>query len=213
MNRKIQLPNKKELKRLYYDESGSISYLIMYCTLLSNDEDNVLYLSSMMTLSSKLSMLSKFSAKGSTINREEYLELFQFIKSKEEIQQIVNDNVETCWNIEGIKSDKLADYYLDIYNNVVNYLACLFSQERFKKDWIASYPLSCVLDFIINNKGNVPDYNKDRAFFDNDDLCQCYYPEEWAGEFCIPLSCDMDLILMCDIDNDILLNLKKRGAK
>ncbi len=209
MDRKIQLPNKKELKRLYYDESGSISYLIMYCTLLSNDEDNDLYLGSMMTLSSKLSMLSKFCAKGSTISKAEYLELFQFIKSKEEIQQIVNNSVDTCWNIEGIKSDKLADFYFDIYNNVVNYLACLFSQERFKEDWIASYPLSCVLDYIFNCKGDVSDYDKSSHFYDNDDLCQCYYPEEWSEDFCIPLSCDMDLVAVCDIDNEYIKMIKQ----
>ncbi len=209
MERKLSLTSKKELIRLFEDESGLISYLIMYCILISTGENNDIYLGSMMTLSSRLSLLSKFCTKDEKISRSEYREALNFIKNKEELQNIIENDDDTCWEIGGIEKSKLAEFYYSVYFRIIDYLSSLFSQDRFQEDIIAAYPLACVLDYIIQCKENIPDFDKDAVFYSNDDLCQEYYPAEWSNDFCIPLSCNMDLVLMCDIDNELLLNLKR----
>jgi len=208
MERKLSLTNKNELIRLFEDESGLISYLIMYCILLSLDENNDLYLGSMMTLSSRLSLLSKFGVKEEKISRKEYYDALNFIKNKEELRNIIENDDDICWEISDIDKDKLAEFYYSTYCKIIDYLASLFNQERFQEDIIAAYPLACVLDYIIQCKESLPYFDKDAVFYGNDDLCQEYYPAEWSNDFCIPLSCIMDPVLTCDIDNEYLKTLK-----
>jgi len=208
MERKLSLTSKKELIRLFEDESGLISYLIMYCTLLSTDKKNDVYLGSMMTLSSRLSLLSKFCSKNEKISRNEYRKALDFIKNKEELQNIIENDDDTRWEIDDIEKSKMAEFYYSVYCRIIVYLACLFSQDRFQKDIISAYPLACVLDYIIQCKESLPYFDKDAVFYGNDDLCQEYYPAEWSNDFCIPLSCIMDPVLTCDIDNEYLKTLK-----
>ena len=203
---KYALLSRNELLKLFSDESASISYLIMCCFLLSTDVKNNIYLESMIALTSKLSMLSKFSAKGKRISRQEYRDALTVITSKEEMQQIIDNDTYTNWEIEGISSEKLAEHYYSIYNKVIDYLSCLFSQDRFQEDYISVYPLSCVLNYIFGCSESIPDFDESSPFFDNDDLCQMYYPAEWSDDFCIPLSCEMDDTMICDVGNEYLMN-------
>lgn len=209
MERKLSLTSKNELIRLFENESGLISYLIMYCILLSTDKNNNIYPGSMMTLSSRLSLLSKFGVKEEKVSRKNYYDALNFIKNKEELHNIIEKDDDVCWEISGIEKDKLAEFYYSIYCRIIDYLSSLFSQYRFQGDVIAVYPLACVLDYIIQCKGNLPDFDKNAVFYNNEDLCQEYYPAEWSDDFCIPLSCNMDPVLMCDVDNELLVNLKR----
>ena len=208
---KYALSNRNQLLKLFSDESASISYLVMYCFLLSTDAENDTYLGSMMALTSKLSILSRFFAEGKRISRQEYHDALTVIKNKEEMQKIIDNESGINWEIEGISSDELAEYYYPIYSKVIDYLSWLFSQEKFQEEYIAVYPLACVLDYIFVYGEFFPDCDISSPFFDGDEIFGIYYPAEWSDDFCMPFSCDMNDTMICDVCNDYLIYVMKKG--
>ena len=203
--------NKKEILRIIHCESGSITYLILYCFLLSQDKNNEYYLTSLMCLTSKISLLSKLSI-GRHLSRKDYSDILTFIKSKDEISQILTNDDEVNWEVNAKGSDRMIERFYTVYSVTVEYLVDLFCQDKFHKTWIAAYPLAVVLDYIFLNRGNVPDYDKEKPFY-NDDLFNAYYPIEWSDNLCIPLSCGLDVISICDHDNEYMLSLLNKQYK
>ena len=137
MENKILLKNKDEFIRMLKEESGDISHYILYSILLSFDEQNPTYLASMMTLTTKLAMLSKFTANELPVSRKEYHEAFKFFKSENDIFLFISHDNDINWTIDfiGNKKDKeLAEFYYHIYSKAIDYMAGLFSQERFIND-------------------------------------------------------------------------------
>ncbi|MBR2788852.1 MAG: hypothetical protein IKD94_06775, partial [Erysipelotrichaceae bacterium] len=92
MENKILLKNKSEFIRMLKEESGNISHYILYSILLSLDDNNPAYVSSMMALTSKLAMFSKFTADGLTMSREEYHDAFEFFKSENDIYRFISND-------------------------------------------------------------------------------------------------------------------------
>ena len=203
--------NKKDVLNIIHSESGSISFLILYCFLLSQDKNNEYYLTSLMCLTSKISLLSKLSI-GRQLSRKDYSDILTFIKSKDEISQILTNDDEVNWEVNAKGTDRMIERFYTVYSVTVGYLADLFCQDKFQKTWIAAYPLAVVLDYIFLNRGNVPDYDKEKPFY-NDDLFKAYYPIEWSDNLCIPLSCSLDVISICDHDNEYMLSLLNKQYK
>lgn len=57
----IKVKNKEEYLLAIKENAGSISYLILYCALLSTDEDNDFYYGMLMALCTRICMLSYLS--------------------------------------------------------------------------------------------------------------------------------------------------------
>ena len=188
--------NKKEYLDLFKNNSGAISYMILYCSLLVNDDDISFYYAILMSLCTKICTLSYIHCE-EEVKEKDYRKCLKLINNNSQIKNFLDTPDLINWKIENLSRNKTEKYYQGIYNCVITYLCKLFCQKRFKEDHLATYPLSCALNTIYKSKGKLPqlktnDFSGKNGFTEYWESFNDYCPLEWKNIFIIPDGFDQD---------------------
>ena len=222
---KIKVKNKEEYLKAFRENAGPISYLILYCALLATDEDNDFYYGMLMTLCTRICMLSYLSC-DEEIERKEFYSAINLVHRQSQISNLIHGKRTLVnWSIENLSDEETEQLYFNIYRCSIDYLSKLFCQMKVNKEGtIWAHPLTCVLNQIFLKKGNLPiiDLN---AFCEkrDPDPVPCipdaftpnYIPKEWEDKFEFPIDYfDLDTAYEIDIGTASFRELiKKRRDK
>ena len=221
---KIKVISKEEYMKAFKENAGSISYLILYCALLSTDVDNDFYIGMLMTLCTRTCMLSYLSC-DEDVEWKEYFSTINLVHRQSQISNLIHGKRTLVnWSIKNLSDEETEQLYFNIYRCSIDYLSKLFCQMKISKEGtIWAQPLACVLNQIFLKKGELPviDLN---AFCEkrDPDPVPCipdaftpnYIPKEWEDKFEFPIDYfDLDTAYEIDIDTVTFRELiKKRKA-
>ena len=213
---KIKVISKEEYLKAFKENAGSISYLILYCALLSTDVDNDFYIGMLMTLCTRTCMLSYLSC-DEDVEWKEYYSAINLVHRQSQISNLIHGKRTLVnWNIENLSDEETEQLYFNVYRCSIDYLSKLFCQMKISKEsTIWAHPLTCVLNQIFLKKGDLP-------VVDLDDFCEKrdqkydafisnYIPEEWEEKFEFPIDYfDLDTAEEIDVDTASFRNLIKK---
>ena len=217
---KIKVISKEKYLKAFKENAGSISYLILFCALLSTDVDNDFYIGMLMTLCTRTCMLSYLSC-DEDVEWKEYFSTINLVHRQSQISNLIHGKRTLVnWNIENLSDEETEQLYFNIYRCSIDYLSKLFCQMKVNKEGtIWAHPLTCVLNQIFLKKGDLP-------AVDLDDFCEKrdqkydafipnYIPKEWEEKIEFPIDYfDLDTAEEIDIDTASFRKLiKKSGSK
>ena len=221
---KIKVKNKEEYLKAFKENAGAISYLFLYCALLSTDADNDFYHGMLMTLCTKICMLSYLSC-DEDVERKEYFSAINLVHRQSQISNLIHGKRTLVnWSIEHLNDEETKQFYFNVYRCTMDYLSKLFCQkDSVNKGYIWAHPLTCVLNQIFLKKGDLPVIDLDGFYekrgqktgeFNDDAFIPSYVPKEWEDKFEFPIDYfDLDTADEIDIDTDTFRKLiKKRKA-
>ncbi len=223
--KKIKVINKEEYLKAFKENAGSISYLILYCALLSADEDNDFYIGMLMTFCTRICMLSHLSC-DEDVEWKEYFAAINLVHRQTQIGNLIHGK-ETLvnWSIEHLNDEETEQLYFNVYRCSIDYLSKLFCQMKIvKESTIWANPLACVLNQIFIKKGDLPVIDLD-AFYEKrnqktdpcipDAFTPNYIPKEWEDKLEDPIdNFDLDTADEIDIDTATFKELiKKRRVR